>query len=357
MALGCGDYRVFVLTRSGVTDERAVLEVPWARITWGRVLDETSAASVTAGGGCCAAVRAAGLRPWAHQLALVRVGDEPPRVWSGPLVGLRDTADAGIVFDARDLSAWVDHRRVHDVHEHSAEELTSIFESLWDDAMAPDPIEDYTLSLTPGTVTGDREVLPEQNRIAGDELRELSRTGVDWTVVDRVQYVAAEEIPTPTVLGPLIPEHFVEPPDVEVDGTVMANDWVVAGSGGGAEGDEITGVASQPAGGAEGLLESVASESAILDVTSADEAAATRLARSADPPVFIRDAKVAQTAPVAMADLIPGARVRIALGARCIPVDVTQRLTSVQVEVAKNGEAVSEQVTLSFEPLGTVADT
>lgn len=351
--LGCGDYRALVLTRQTIL--RAVLEVPWSTIRWGRVIDDTSAASVTAGGRCRGDVRAADIRPWAYQLALVRVGNG--RVWSGPLVGVRDTAEGGIVFDARDLSAWTDHRRVHDDHFHTAEELTAIFESLWDDAMAPDPIEDYTLSVTAGTATGDREVLAAQNRIAGDELRELGRTGVDWTVVDRVQHVAAPEIPTPRVLGPLIAEHFQTPPDVEVDGTVMANDWVVAGAGGGAEGDEVVGTASQPPAGGEGLLESVASESAILDVGSADEAAAGRLARSADPPVFIREAVLVPEAPVGIEELIPGVRARISLPDRAVPVDVTQRITSVQVEVTKSAGAVAEQITVGLEPLGQTADT
>jgi hypothetical protein len=349
-SLGCKDYRTLILPRA--TLSRTVLEVPWSSVKWGRVLDDTSSGSVTAGGGCCTDVLRDSIRPWSHTLAIIRVGDG--RVWSGPLVGIRDT-DEGIAFDARDLSAWLDHRRVHDLHAHTLEELTSIYESLWDDAMAPDPIEDYTLSVTPGTVTGDREVLPEQNRIAGDELRELGRTGVDWTVVDRVHYVAADEIEA-DLLGLFIGEHFLSPPEVEIDGTVQANDWVVAGAGGGAEGDEVVGVASSTPG-PEGLLESVASESGILDVTSADAAAATRLARSEVAPVFVRQGTLAATAPVGIGQLIPGARARLSLSGRCLRVDATQRLLGVQVDVNRAGGAVTEQVTLSFEPLGTVADT
>lgn len=348
--LGCSDYRTLVFPRSSLA--RAVFELPWSTIRWGRVIDDTSSASVTAGAGCCRDVLRNEIRPWSHTLAIIRLGDG--RVWSGPITGGRDS-DGGIVLDARDLSTWLDRRRVHDLHEHASEELTSIFEALWDDAMAPDPVPEYTLSVTPGTVLGDREVLPEQNRLAGDELRELGRTGVDWTVVDRVQYVAADEIPAASI-GPFIDSHFQTPPDVEVDGTVQANDWVVAGSGGGADGDEVVGTASIPFG-PEGLLESVASESAILDAPSADAAAASRLARSAVSPVFIREGVLTPEAPVSMAQLIPGARARISLRERCLTVDATQRLVSVGVEVSRSGGAVTEQVTVGFEPLGTVADT
>jgi hypothetical protein len=347
-SLGCRDYRTFILPRDTLL--RTVLEVPWSSVRYGRVLDDTSSGSVTAGAGCCGDVLRDVIRPWSHTLAIARVGDG--RVWSGPLVNIRDT-DEGITFDARDLSAWLDHRRVHDLHVHTLEEPTSIYESLWDDAMAPDPIENYSLSITPGTATADREVLPEQNRLAGDELRELGRTGVDWTVVDRVHYVAAEEIVADPI-GLFIDEHFLSPPEVEMDGTVQANDWVVSGAGGGAEGDEIAGAASSTPG-AEGLLESVASESGILDVTSADDAAATRLARSEVAPVFVREGTLTAGAPVSMAQLIPGARARLSLSGRCLRVDATQRLLSVQVDVSRNAGAVVERVTVGFEPLGTVA--
>ena len=355
--LGCGDYRAFVHTRASLS--RAVLEVPWTRLQWGRVIDDTSAAQVVAGAGCCGELNGASIDTWSHQLSVVRIGDG--RVWSGPIINLRDTAEEGVVIDARDLSSWRDHRLVHDDHFHIGEALTSIYEAIHADAMAPDPIEDYTLVVTPGTATGDREILAESHTIAGEPLRELGRTGIDWTVVDRVEYVAGEEL-DPVVLpdggapdgGALIDEHFVTPPDVELDGTGRANRWIVSGSGGGAEGDEVVGEATA-APGPEGLLESVASEADILDDLSAGDAADARLARSRTPQRFVREAVLGPNAPVSIHDLVPGRRVRLALPGRCLSVYGVQRLTSVGVVVQRTQGGITEAVTLSFEPLGAVA--
>jgi len=71
----------------------------------------------------------------------------------------------------------------------------------------------------------------------------------------------------------------------------------------------------------------------------------------------VRQGTLAATAPVGIGQLIPGARARLSLSGRCLRVDATQRLLGVQVDVNRAGGAVTEQVTLSFEPLGTVADT
>lgn len=352
-ALGCGTYRVAIHTRASLL--RAVVEVPWTQIEWGRVLDDTSSATVQAGAGCCGEILESQVRPWSHTLAIYRkvqgsVGYG--RVWSGPVMAIRDR-DA-LTLEARDLSAWCDHRLVHDDHDHVAEDLADIYQSLWDDAMAPDPVPDYTLSLTASGTTGDRQVLTDSHTLAGDPLRELGRTGLDWTVLDRVQIVGPSEIDTPAV-ATLIDSHFVGDPEVVVDGSTQANLWYVSGSGGGAEGDEVSGFASVSPG-ADGLLESVASESSILDDLSADENAQTRLDRSSMPQRYVTDADLHSDAPVPMERLIPGARVRLALTGRCLPVRTTERLSSVKVTASRDGNAVTEKVSISLQPLGTTED-
>lgn len=352
MTLGCGTYRVLIHPRDTLT--RAVLEVPWRSVTYSRVLDETSAARVQAGAGCCEALRAVAVRPWSHTLAIYRTGGggDAVRVWSGPVTALED--GEGVTFDARDLSAWFERRRVHSDQLHFTTDLSTIYEAFWLDAMAPDPVPDFTLQITPAGRDADREVLADQNRMVGDELRELGRTGLDWTVIDRVHLVGPEEIETPPI-ATLIGEHFAEPPTISMDGLDQVNDWVVSGTGGGAEGDEVVGVANTPFG-PEGLLEGVASESSILDASSADDNAATRLARTSVPQTFIREGQLVAKAPVAFTDLIPGARVRVALGDRCLPVLQEQRLQSVNVAVSAGDRGVVEQVTIALQPLGSTTD-
>jgi hypothetical protein len=57
-----------------------------------------------------------------------------------------------------------------------------------------------------------------------------------------------------------------------------------------------------------------------------------------------------------MAQLVPGARVKVALSETCLPVRTTQRLNAVKVAVAREGGGgVVESVDIDLEPLGAVA--
>lgn len=349
MALGCGTYRVLVHTRATLAS--AVLELPWTALEYGRALDETSTAKVTVSGptgDCCDTF--AGIGTWSHQLAIYRAtgGGAHARVWSGPVVSREADAD-GLTLEARDLSAWLDRRFIHDDHLHDGVDLTAIFADYFADAMAPDPVPAFTLEVTPSGAfpDGEREVLGSQHRIAGEELRELARTGVDWTVIDRVMIAGGEEVPTPPI-ATLLDSHFADVPKVADDGLERANRWVVAGAGGGAEGDEIVGEFAT-AYGATGLLEGLASEPAILDAATALEAARSRAERTAGEQAFIEGGRLTADAPVTFATLVPGARLRVALGATCIPVRRVLRLAGVKVSASVEGETVD----VSLQPLGS----
>lgn len=356
MRLGCGIYRVQVHLR-GVTD-RAVAELEWTSLEWGRMLDDTSSAQVVvdgASGECCAAV--AGIGTWSHELHVYRlaasddgvaVGSDYRRVWSGPIIGRRATS-AGVILQARDLSAWLDRRLIHGDHYFVGEDPATVFETYWNDAMGPDPVGRFTLDITPtGTVPDvEREVTEAQHRIAGEELRELGRTGIDWTVIDRVMLAGGEEVPTDPVAS-LLDSHFAEPPEVTDDGLQRANRWIVTGAGGGEAGDEVVGVASVAYSGV-GLLEQVASEPAILDNASAQQAAQTRVERTADTQAFVDGGRLSPDAPWSIEAMVPGARVRLSLTASCIPVRRVQRLTSMTCRVGTDGEAIE----VSLQPLGS----
>lgn len=353
MNLGCGEHVVVVHLRDDLT--RPLFVVPWTSLEYGRVLDDTSDAAIGVLDSCCHLIQRHDVRPWVHQVAVYRsdtTGGRPLRAWSGPIQRIRDVSGEPLTFEARDLSAWHDRRLIHDDHDHIAEDLSDIYQAYWEDSMAPDPVPDYTLQITASGVTGDRSALAEQHLVAGDELREIGRTALDWTVIDRIHRVGPQEIDTPPV-GLLMDKHFTRQPDIEDDGTTQANRWVISGSGGGAEGDDVYGEATATPG-PEGLLEQVASEPAIQDAGSAIIAADTRLARSRSAQRFIREAVLAPSAPVSMDLLVPGARVRIQLQERCLPVMATQRLTSMRVTCGAGDEGQSETVAVTFEPLGTV---
>jgi hypothetical protein len=347
--LGCGTYSVWLTTKAEI--DRRIFEVPWRSIEWARVLDETSQASVTAGAGCCGELFEQEIRPWSHQMAILRAADDgtPFRVWSGPVVGMRAAGE--LTLRARDLSAWFDRRFLHDPHFFIAADVATIFEAFWDDALAPDPVPQFALSVSPTTVTADREILPEQHRVSAEEMRELGRTGIDWTVVDRTMIAGPEEIDVPPI-ATLTDEHFAEVPEVEVDGLQQANRIVVTGAGGGAEGDEIVGDAVATPG-AEGLLEGVANEPAILDDTSALAAADSRLERQRVPQVIVTGGRLVPEAPVEIDALVPGAQVRVGLSGTCVPVRQTVRLSALRVTAAAGDDGVTEQVSLELQPLGS----
>lgn len=347
--LGCGTYRVILHARDDLSRPLAVLD--FTSLEWGRVVDDTSEARVTVGAeGCCdEPVRS--LRPWATTMALYRSADGGPRtrVFSGPLVSVKP-GPGGQVFTARDCSAWLDRRLVHTDQIHAAADLADIFQALFDDAMDPDPVPDFTLTISPTGVDGDREILAEQHAMAGDEMRELANTGLDWTVVDRVMLAGGDEVPTPPI-ATLIDQHFAVLPEVELDGLQQANHWIVQGSGGGAEGDEVFGESTATPG-PEGLLEQVASEPTILDSPSADVAAQTRAAASAQTPLLVSGGQLLADAPLPIELAVPGARVRMALQETCIPVLDIRRLVSLKVSADAEG---GEQVSVEWSPLGTAA--
>jgi len=344
--IGCTDYRVIVMTRGGGT---AVMEVPWTQISWSRLLDETSSARVIAGGSgrdCCEECEdLLNVRPWRNELAIFRGGQA---VWIGPIVSLA-VEDSDISIEARDLSAWLGKRLIHQDHFLFGVDLVTIFTTFVADALAPDPSPNINVISTPSGILGDREVLATSFRICEDEIGELARTGVDWTCVLRDLTVAGQEIQTPPI-GLLVDEHFVEVPQIEIDGSVQTNSVTVTGSGGGAYGENVFATQNSPPAVINdfGLLERVDSEAEIIDFGSVAQAAQTRLDRDAVPIAFIRSGRVVPDAPLDIDDLIPGARVIVQLSSPCIPVAGTFRLSGVDVEVSNE-----ESITLTFQPIGT----
>lgn len=350
-ALGCGTYRVLAHDKGdvGQSIDHAFVELRFSTLEWSRVLDDTSEATLLVGAQGCRAPGVSELRTWAHEIAIYRtLGTTATRVWSGPLTGI-EPQGGGLTIKARDLSAWLWHRLVHDAQLWVGAELSDIFQAIWEDAILADPVPNFTLSIQPTGVTGDREVLPEQHRIAGDELAELASTGIDWTTIDRVMLAGGKEVPTPAV-ATLIDQHFAVQMEPSLDGLAQANRVIVQGSGGGAEGDEVVGDSSVVPG-PEGLLESVVSQPSILDSGSAGDAADSQVALLSVPQLLVGGSALLPSAPITMDQLIPGARVRIALSNPWTPVSQVLRLGSVRVSV---GADLAETVTPEFQPLGSV---
>lgn len=338
--LGCGSYEVNVRTRGG---GHLVGPLPWSSLSWGRKLDDTSDASVTAviGLECCELLQA--VRPWRNEIQILRDGDE---VWVGPLVVLRSDPEAPKL-SARDLTAWWDHRLIHQDHAYTQTDLATVFQAFAVDAMAPDNSPKLNVIAHPCGVLGDYNVLASQHKKAGQLLRDLAGIAIDFTAVARDVLVGGSAITTPPI-GVLVPEFFTVPPTVTLDGTNQANDWIVSGQGGGSLGDVVFGEASDlDEIGDDGLLEDVASITTIQDNAAATSAALSRVALQKEATLIER-AQLVPKAPFTIAQLVPGATCRVWLEG-CVPVDDYYRLQEVAVTAdASGGEAVQ----IVLQPLG-----
>lgn len=349
--LGCGTYDVYILTRGGAS---LVASFPWTQVDWARVLDDTSEATSTADGypaECCADLSQ--IRPWQHELAVYRDGS---LIWVGPIMEPKSPPPFKFNVEARDLTAWWDHRRIHDDHLYDTPtDLAVIFQDISDDAMAPDPSPGLSVATTPTGVTALLDLLAVQHLMAGPKLRDVANVGLDWTAVGRDVIAGGAVIPTGSI-GTFYDSHFVTPPTPRLDGSSQANAWLIRGSGGGAAGDTIygTAMADPDVIDRDGLLESVDTVSTLQDNDSAQAAAQSRVAITAEV-ILIENCILSPEAPFTIEELVPGALCDLALEQTCIPVFGQYRLYKVS-GTARDGGASGpiEQISLTFQPVGTM---
>ena len=346
--LGCSTYQVAVVTRGG---HELVMILPWSSLSWERVLDDTSSASVSGAIGsdadCEECQAMAAIRAWRHELAIYRNGE---LVWIGPIINKR-LPPGEFTLNARDLSAWLDHRKIHANHIYAQEELATIFEDLFDDAMEPDPSPNLSLSISPSGVKATKRFLRSQNLITGSQLRDITSTGIDWTTIGREIVAGGLAVPTDPV-GTFVDAHFTTPPTPLFSGEQQGNAITVRGAGGGASGDRIAYTSSDfQAINDDGLLESVESVSTIKDFPSAIQASETRLALRKEV-IQIENCVLAPTAPFPVSSLIPGARCPVNLQETCEPVVGTFRLKSVSTSASSSGD---DSFTLVLQPEGTTS--
>jgi len=109
--LGCGTYEAYFNERKGERHTCRIRNI--SSLSWNRKLNETSDATVSFSlngweAECCNCVET--VDPWSHELSIYRDGAE---VWCGPVInGGIDLNSMTATYEARDLSAWFDHRWV-----------------------------------------------------------------------------------------------------------------------------------------------------------------------------------------------------------------------------------------------------
>lgn len=108
--LGCGTNTAVICDRNG---EEQLLALPKASaVTWGRKLNEISAATLTIPADKCSP-ELDNVHTWAHTLVVYRrIGPgRGRRVWEGPIRRKRDTRE-GVILEARDVLGWSERRMI-----------------------------------------------------------------------------------------------------------------------------------------------------------------------------------------------------------------------------------------------------
>lgn len=347
--LGCPDYQVIATSRCG---QVTVCELDNINsLDYGRVMDDTSEAIIVMnlqGDGldenCCECV--GGLRSWIHSVMIFRDGS---LVWGpGPVVNILYQTEQ-VTVTARDVTAWLDVRLIHNDLDFFDANPLSIAQALINDAMAPnDPcnVAGRVFAQSPPTAPPgiDRSYTSEDpSQYAGDAFRELARTAMDYTTIgDRII------LGSPLSFGPYVTltgEDFLGELEIEERGLEAGTKWVV-------QGDAVTGAA----GGSDpyyGLIEQLADESSIEDEDEAALAARNRLEASNPAPLFINvpdGSRLSPESPVCFEQLVPGTLVNVNMTSLCREVYARLRLTSVKVHVSDSGD---EEVGVTLSPLGT----
>ncbi|GAA2685453.1 hypothetical protein [Nonomuraea recticatena] len=337
--LGCAEeYTVGIYDRTG---GRQYGTAEASALDWSRVLDDTSEANVTVpyqGPECCQLL--GDTRSWCNELAVFR---DQTLVWQGPIVKILHRGDETLL-QARDVTQWLFRRKIRallDFTGSSRADLTVIARKLVEHGFAPDDpnVLAYLLVSASGIV-GERKYATNSGYVL-DQLRELARTGLDFTVLGR-RILLMGEGPLGRLPG-LSDEHFVGPLSVIEDGLAAITHATVIGKGVMAEAGGV---------GECGLLEFIAQEEEIQDVASA-QAEANALVAAADPaPLFLEvpdDSQLAPDAPVGINDLIPGVVVPVTSEATCRTVAADLRLVRVKMSFTEHD---GEKVGITLAPLG-----
>lgn len=326
MPIGCASHTFQIIDRDGGT---IVPGGTLISVQYSRVLNDASTAQVVigvSGPGCCADLGS--IRSWRHQLHIYR---NDSFMWSGYITNV-DWAYDRVTVDATDLVGLLDRRVPHATLTYTNADLADIAEGLIEDGLAPDDPGHTVTKVEPAGVTGSR-TYPINIEQTADHLRDLSDDGIDFTAVGNNIVILPDSFCE--VVGRLSDEDLPEGVTVTEDGAALATRWVVAGS----EASSAVGTAEATGTVRDyyGLIEQYAEQTSITDQSSADKAAASRLASSQIVPVVLNTQNVtlSPTANVDVLSLVPGWCLDITTSITCR--QLTQRLKITGLQISEDG--------------------
>jgi hypothetical protein len=353
--LGCGDYEVFAQTRGG---GQVLGLLDYQSGSFGGVLDDVSQADFTIGSrglaneACCRVLGA--LDPYQHEISIHRDGDE---VWVGPVLDLSFGQD-DVKVSARDLFHWTE-RRVLPVDREITDDLANIFAQLFSDAMSQDTSPNITVAPFATGIIGTRKIIASQITRAADVLREIARTGVDFTARGRQIRCGGLSVGGISPIA-ILSSELLEGARISIKGSVLGTQVILTGATdpSGVLLSAVSGLGSDT----RGLVQTVYSEPDILDLVSLQSSADSHYFTVADP-VYVEGGEpgepyyLSPESPIDFADLISGARVDVALDIGCRTLVAPQRLRSFTVSLSNDdATGFTELIAPVLMPLGLGTD-
>lgn len=333
--LGCSQNMQVRVQAQGGAGAKLTLPDPVA-VSWSRVLDDTSEAQAVIpvrSVECCGAL--SGVRPWSHELAVVREG---VTVWEGPITQVKDSRQAGtITLAARDVTAWFTKRRIRYGYDYTGnpQDLSVIAQDAIRDGLGvDDPNILKYLQVSPAHVSAERMVGPNTT-LVDQEVRDMTSAGLNFTALGRAIYLFSQ-LESLLQIPSLTSGDFDGDVSLEWDGLGTVTDMVV-------NGEAVTGSYSTD-GGIYGRLEGITKVDGILDTASANSAARLQVQASFPPPLFVASESVGalrSRAMVSIHDLIPGVTTTLVIAGNCSSISQQMRLEKVSVEWAEGVEKVS----------------
>lgn len=351
--LGCAqDYQIVIATGEGLV----IGQLSPSEVTWGRVIDDISAASVTipiSDASCCDILGK--IHVWRHWMQIFRAGEY---VWGGPIVQVAGGRTQVQIF-AKDIFALMQKRIVHEELCFAADcgglpfDLADIGTILVNDAFY-EGTPPYSVQAVATGIVGEREYKPGENSFSA--LQEALQVGLDATVLgSKIILGKANGLAPFGTTATLTCDDFLGDIETEEDGDNLATRVIVLGTG-------FVGVALAPNTNAfgvnsyYGLIEYVdSSQSSLASQAAVDQAAQALIAAKYPAPVTLvapSGAALSASAPIPISQLVPGAYTTIIADCLCRPVTAVLVLLSINVQWTAAGEVVN----VSYGTVGSIND-
>lgn len=343
--LGVGEYVAQITGRGGAP---VYGEMPWDTVNYTRPANETGEATVRwFAGDVTVPAFVVDAEPWEHDLTIWRVS-EPDPVFGGPLRTCTYD-DGAVAVAAKDGTAWFERRRIYADTTYDDVDLAYIFGKIGAEALAPDPSPGLTLIVGPCGFVGTRVTRAAERALAADLMRELARSGVDWTVVGRNILIGGADLAAG--LGDLVlVDEAVDKARLTKAGDSTVTQQTIRWQTPVTQAPMLVTVPSALGVARYGILEALDEEPDIADATSAGAAAQGRLdLLSANPRIIA--CSLTSDAPATVNQLVPGRRVDFRVSSLPTSATGVSRLQKVSVAATQTGETV----TLETTPLGVVA--